>query len=45
MREKKVGRLGRVSCTVTIGLTPKAVEEASVEQSGLEVTLPPFPAE
>lgn len=32
MREKKVGRFDRVTCTVTIGLTPKA-PEVTVEQS------------
>ena len=30
IREKKVGRLARVNCTVTMGFTPKAELEAKV---------------
>ena len=44
MREKKVGKLGRESCTVTMGLTPNAAGRP-VEQSGLETALTPLPAE
>ena len=42
-REKKFGKLPRVTCTVTMGLTAKAAVRP--EQSVLEPKLPPLPAE
>ena len=43
-REKKFGKLPRVTCTVTIGLTAKAAV-VNAEQSVLDPKLPPLPAE
>jgi hypothetical protein len=44
MRAKKLGRLARVNCTVTMGLTPNAEFEARVWQSVLELIAPLAPA-
>jgi hypothetical protein len=40
MREKNVGRLGRVTKTVTMGLTPKGPGAVKVEQSGVGALAP-----